>query len=190
MRSEAARLARERDSLRRIVDRDLVPKTRTSVAPDAASQKRKAFGLQLATQMEALLPEFEKSSESSALRADWQDRIRQLKAGSLEPSEAIGRLFDDLAEQIDLTGRVTRREGSFTTTSGRTVRGTFLSVGGLLETFVDRNGELAALRTSPVQGWQEQLPASSKSALVQTVGRAEAGAGWAYLPLLTTGAKP
>lgn len=189
MRSEAARLARERDSLRAFVVKRLhapPPPPPKSVA----AVRRKAFAAAVATRIDASLPLLAKSgTEASASRSDLEALSRSLKAGTGEASEGLSRLFDAWAEAIDGATHVAARSGTHTARSGRAVRGTFLSLGNILEAFVDHTGEFAALRPQGSGDWNESVDAPTADALRKAASsiQGEGDPGWAWLPTAPAG---
>lgn len=184
MRSEATRLARERDSLRRFIDRKLTaPPPPPPTA--AGAVRRKAFAAAVATRIDALLPHLAGSPEAAASRSDLEALSRSLKSGSADASEGLARLFDAWAEGIDASSRLSARPGTHTTSTGRAVRGTYLSVGGHVEAFVDLPGEFATLRPHGSTTWTDatdpQLLASLRSAAETVTGKG--APTWAWLPV-------
>jgi hypothetical protein len=189
MRAEAARLARERDSLRGFVARKLQappPPPPRSVA----AVRRKAFAAAVAARIDASLPLLAKAGgEASSSRSDLEALSRSLKAGTGEASEGLSRLFDAWAEAIDGAGQLSARSGTLTAKSGRAVRGTYVSLGGILEAFVDRTGEFAALRNQGAADWSESVEPSTALALREAAMRVqgEGDPGWAWLPAAPAG---
>ena len=184
MRAEATRLARERDSLRRFIDRKLTaPPPPPPTAAGAA--RRKAFAAAVAARIDALLPQLANAPEASSSRADLEALSRSLKAGNADASEGLARLFDAWAEGLDASSRVSARPGTHTTATGRAVRGTYLSVGSHLEAFVDLPGEFATLRPRGSVAWQDVtdpvLVASLRSAAETVSGKA--APTWAWVPV-------
>jgi hypothetical protein len=162
MRSEAQRLAKERDSLRQALDQSSRPKKPVAPPVTPAAARKKAFAEALAREIEKTLPLLNRELDHGAELADqWGRLAKGLRAGSEEPSEAMGRFLDDLSERIDLGSRISTHAGTYTNSSGKAARGAFVEVGGTLEFFVSRDGEQAALRmhgepnlrelTSPVE---------------------------------------
>jgi len=191
MRAEAARLGRERDSLRGFVDRRLhAPPPPPPTAGAAA--RRKAFAAAVAARIDAALPLISRSGEASASRSDLETLSRSLKAGTADASEGLARLFDAWAESIDGASHLSARAGTHTTKSGRAVRGTFIILGGLLEAFVDRQGEFACLRTQGSDVWNESVDPKVIVALrdaAETIS-GTGSPGWAWIPAAPAGAKP
>lgn len=192
MRGEAARLGRERDSLRSWVDRRLhAPPPPPPTAGAAA--RRKAFASLVASRIDAALPLIAKSGEGAASRADLESLSRSLKAGTGDAAEGLSRLFDAWAEAIDGASHVSARSGTHTTASGRAVRGTFITLGGLLEAFVDNQGDFACLRPQGNAAWNESIEPPVASALrdaAASIGGTGAP-GWAWMPAApAAGVKP
>jgi len=188
MRAEAQRLGRERDSLRGFVDRRLSAPPPPPPRTASAAASRKAFAAAVAARIDAFLPRLT-SPDAASTRADLEGLSRSLKAGKADASEGLSRLFDAWAEGLDAASRLAVRPGTHTAASGRAVRGTFLAVGGLMEAFVDREGEYAAVRSAT--GWDEVLDPEVRSALREACLRAGGsdGPGWAWIPV-APGARP
>lgn len=185
MRQDAARLGRERDSLQAIADRAFRPKPTPAPKASAAS-RRKAFSLALAGAIEGALPRLSRELDAGGdLRARWTDLANGLRSGAVEPEDALAPFLDDLAERIDLAGRVECVPGSYVQTSGRTLRGRWLRVGGWMEAFVERDDGVVALRRFGEPKAAEDLPETVRAALVRAVAVAqgEAAPGWLLLPL-------
>lgn len=188
MRAEATRLARERDSLRRFIDRKLTaPPPPPPTA--AGAVRRKAFAAAVAARIDALLPQLAVSPEANASRADLEALSRSLKAGTVDASEGLSRLFDAWAEGLDASSRLSARPGTHTTASGRAMRGTYLAVGAHLEAFVDLTGEYATLRPRGSAGWSEStdpvILASLRASAESVTGKREPT--WAWLPVAPAG---
>jgi len=183
MRAEAARLGRERDSLRRYVDHRL---SAPPPPPPTASGvvRRKAFAAAVATRIDALLPRISPSDDGAASHADLQALSRSLKAGTADASEGLARLFDAWAESVDGAARLTARTGTNTTIMGRSIRGTYLSVGGGFEAFVDNQGEYSVTRARGTTSWLSSFDSNLTAALFDAAkkvsGKGEPG--WAWLP--------
>lgn len=190
MRAEAARLAHERDSLRSFIDRRIsAPPPPPATASGAA--RRKAFAGAVAARIDAFLPRLKESPESDASRTDLEALSRSLKAGTADAGEGLSRLFDAWAEGVDAAGRLSARPGTHTTATGRAVRGTYLSAGGLLEAFVDNQGEFATMRPRGSSSWSDVLDPKVALALRDAADKV-AGTGqpgWAWMPV-SPGAKP
>lgn len=188
MRAEATRLARERDSLRRFIDRKLTaPPPPPPTA--AGAVRRKAFAAAVAARIDALLPHLAGAPEAAASRADLEALSRALKAGNADASEGLARLFDAWAEGLDATSRLSARPGTHTTATGRAVRGTYLSVGGHVEAFVDLSGEFATLRPRGSGTWQDAtdpMLVSSLRTAAETVS-GKAAPSWAWVPVAPAG---
>lgn len=147
MRAEASRLARERDSLRRALDQASRPQKPIAPPVTPAAARKKAFAEALASEIERTIPLLAKELDRGAELPDqWERLAKGLRAGTEDPSEAMGRFLDDLSERIDLAARITAHEGTYTSASGKATRGSFVDVGGSLQFFVSRDGDLAALR--------------------------------------------
>lgn len=189
MRAEAVRLGRERDSLRTFVAKRLhapPPPPPKSVA----AVRRKAFAAAVASRIDASLPLLARAGgEASSSRSDLEALSRSLKAGNGDASEGLSRLFDAWAEAIDGASQLAARSGTLTARSGRAIRGTYVSLGGILEAFVDRTGEFAALRTQGASEWNETVDAPAAQALREAVLRiqGEVDPGWAWLPAAPAG---
>ena len=188
MRAEATRLARERDSLRRFIDRKLTaPPPPPPTA--AGAVRRKAFAAAVAARIDALLPHLAGTPEVAGSRSDLESLSRSLKAGTADASEGLARLFDAWAEGLDASSRLSARPGTHTTATGRAMRGTFLSVGSHLEAFVDLSGEYATLRPRGTTTWSEStdplLLASLRSAAETVTGKG--APTWAWLPVAPEG---
>lgn len=188
MRAEATRLARERDSLRRFIDRKLTaPPPPPPTA--AGAVQRKAFAAAVASRIDALLPKLPNSPEVAASRADLEALSRSLKSGKTDAAEGLSRLFDAWAEGLDASSRLLARPGTHTTSTGRAVRGTYLTVGSHLEAFVDQAGEFATLRPRGASAWQDVADpriASSLRAAAETVS-GRAAPSWAWIPVAPAG---
>lgn len=189
MRAEAVRLGRERDSLRTFVARRLQappPPPPKSVA----AVRRKAFAAAVASRIDASLPLLAQAGgEASSSRSDLEALSLSLKAGNGDASEGLSRLFDAWAEAIDGASHLAARSGTLTARSGRAIRGTYVSLGGILEAFVDRTGEFAALRTQGASKWNETVDAPTAQALRVAALRiqGEEDPGWAWLPAAPAG---
>lgn len=190
MRAEAARLARERDSLRAYVDRSFRAPARPAPG-SAAAARRKAFASVVAARIDVSIPMLDAAGrDAAASKTDLEALSRSLKAGTGDPSEGISRLFDAWAEALDAANHLAARPGTHTAKSGRAVRGTYLALGGVLEAFVDRQGEFAALRAQGASEWNESVDATVAAALREAASRVQGdGApGWAWLPAAPVGA--
>jgi len=147
MRSEAQRLAKERDSLREALDQSSKPKKPVAPPVTPAAARKKAFAEALAREIEKTLPLLPFELDHGAeLAEQWGRLAKGLRAGTEDPSEAMGRFLDDLSERIDLGSRISTHAGTYTNSSGKAARGAFVDVGGTLEFFVSREGDQAALR--------------------------------------------
>ncbi len=188
MRAEAQRLARERDSLRGFVDRRLSAPPPPPPRTASAAASRKAFAAAVAARIDAFLPRLV-APEAASTRSDLEGLSRSLKAGKTDASEGLSRLFDAWAEGLDAAARLAVRPGTHTTGSGRAVRGNFLSVGGLMEAFVDREGDYAAVRSAA--GWEEIPDVQVRLALRDACAKVSGsdGPGWAWIPV-APGARP
>lgn len=191
MRSETQRLARERDSLRAALDRASRPKAPVAPPVAPATARRKAFAEALAREIEKTLPLLSREVDRGGeLAEQWTLLAKGLRAGTEEPSEAMGRFLDDLSERIDLGGRIATRVGTFTNGAGRASRGTYLDIGGSLQVFVSREGDQAALRWAGEPALRELTDSSRIAALARAsrVLAGEAPPAWIHLP--ATGATP
>lgn len=188
MRAEAARLARERDSLRAFVDRSMHAPPPPPPGSNAAA-RRKAFSAAVASRIDASLPLLAASTEAAASRSDLEALSRSLKAGTGDPSEGLSRLFDAWAEALDGAGHLSAKAGTHTAKGGRAIRGTYIVLGGLLDAFVDRQGEFAALRPQGSAEWNESVDVATASALREAAEKiqGEDGPGWAWLPAAPAG---
>jgi hypothetical protein len=186
MRSEAQRLAKERDSLRQTLDRSSKPRPPAPAPVTPAAARKKAFS-------EALAREIEKTSNllvhemdgGAELKEQWSRLANGLRRGSEDPSEALARFLDDVSERIDMAQRISSHPGSFTDASGRTLRGTFLEVGAALQVFVEREGTKAAVRVRGESALREvgNPHDVAKFAHAAKILAGTGDPGWVYLPV-------
>lgn len=185
MRADAQRLARERDSLRQLLDRANRPKPPAPPPVTPAAARKKAFSEALAREIDNTIPLLSQELDGGLeLRDQWGRLSKGLRAGTEDPGEALARFLDDLSERVDLGSRIAARPGTYTDATGRALRGTFIDVGGGLQAFVDREGGKAALRTRG----ESSLRDVSNPVLVASLAEAarilggEREPGWIFLP--------
>jgi hypothetical protein len=186
MRSEAQRLARQRDSLREALDQSNRPKKPVAPPVTPAAARKKAFAEALAREIEKTLPLLSRELDRGAELADqWGRLAKGLRAGTEEPSEAMGRFLDDLSERIDVASRIATHPGTYTDAAGKAARGAFVAVGGTLEFFVSANGEQAALRMRGEPNLRELTDPVEIAALSRAsrILAGEASPAWIQLPL-------
>jgi len=186
MRTETQRLAKERDSLRQTLDRSSKPKPPAPPPVTPAAARKKAFSEALAREIDKtsglLAQEFDGGAE---LKEQWARLANGLRRGTEDPSEALARFLDDVSERIDMGSRIASHAGSFTDASGKTLRGTYLEVGGQLQVFVEREGAKAAVRLrgeanlSEVSNPLEAARLASAAKILTGTGEP----GWVYLPV-------
>jgi hypothetical protein len=186
MRSEAQRLTKERDSLRLALDQSSRPKKPVAPPVTPAAARKKAFAEALAREIEKTLPLLTRELDHGAELADqWGRTVKGLRAGTEEPSEAMGRFLDDLSERIDLGGRIATHAGTYTSATGKAARGAFVDVGGNLEFFVSRDGEQAALRMRGDPNLRELTNPVEIAALARAsrILNGEEAPAWIQLPV-------
>lgn len=186
MRAEAQRLARQRDSLRLALDQSSRPKKPAAPPVTPAAARKKAFAEALAREIEKTIPLLSQELDRGAELTDqWERMAKALRSGTEEPSEAMGRFLDDLSERIDLASRIATNAGTYTGPTGKATRGTFVDVGGVLQFFVSREGELAALRLRGEPSLRELTNPVEIAALARAsrILGGEAAPAWIQLPL-------
>ncbi len=191
MRSETQRLSSERDSLRQALERSTRPKAPVAPPLTPAAARKKAFSEALAKEIELTIPLLAKELDRGAeLPDEWSRLAKGLRAGSEDPSEAMGRFLDALSERIDMGSRITSHAGTYTDASGRATRGLFLEMGGILQVFVSRQGDKAAMKRRGESDLRELTNPSEIASLARTVRilSGDSEPGWVYLPV--RGVKP
>jgi len=186
MRSEALRLAKDRDSLRQVLDRSSRPKPPAPPPVTPAAARKKAFSEALAREIDKtsglLAEEIDGGAE---LKEQWGRLSHGLLRGTEDPSEALARFLDDVSERIDMGSRISSHAGSFTDPSGKTLRGSYLEVGSQLQVFVEREGAKAAVRLRGEANLSEVSNPSDVNRLANAAkiltGTGEPG--WVYLPV-------
>ncbi|MBK9576093.1 MAG: hypothetical protein IPK50_23200 [Fibrobacterota bacterium] len=188
MRSDAARLARERDSLRGLVERESRPKPPAPPPKSSASVRREALAAVLATEIEKTLP-LVSGVDSQVVADRWTGLVKGLRAGRQVPDEALARFLDDLSERLDLASSIRVRAGSRTGSDGRTRKGHWIDLGTASQAFVDREGQAADWKL-PNGKW---IPLDPKSVKEMTrAARVLSGEGnpaWIQLPVRAEVAK-
>ncbi|MCB9496064.1 MAG: hypothetical protein H6686_04160 [Fibrobacteria bacterium] len=183
MRAEAARLGRQRDSLRAFVDRGLRAPPPPPPTPAGVVQ-RQAFAVAVAQKIDTALGLLGNVGEIASSRSDLEAVSRSLKSGKTDAAEGIARLFDTWAEGLEAALRISARPGTHTTSTGRALRGTYLQLGTLSEIFVDGTAEYAAIRETGDSGWRPVSDAKLRTSLRQAADRlaGDGTPGWVWLP--------
>lgn len=182
MRSDAARLSHERDSLRALVDRESRPKPPAPPPKSSASVRREALSKALALEIEKTLP-LVGGADSQVVADRWTGMVAGLRSGRQTPDEVLARFLDDLSERLDLASSLRLRTGSRTSADGRTRKGTWLDVGTSVQAFVDRDG-LAADWKGADGRWVSLDPKSAKElARATRILSGDASPAWIQLPV-------
>ena len=190
MRADARRLSRERDSLRSALDVAGRPKPPPPPPVAPATVRRRAFAEALAREIDRTVPLLAREAgDPSEVRSRWIALSKGLRSGSTDPDEAMGRFLDDLSERIDAASRIAARPGSWTDSTGRTVRGSWIDVGHSLSVFSGNDGSAAVGapggRVRPVSD-----PAVRSSiARGARVLSGQAAPAWVPLPLVDGGSR-
>lgn len=182
MRADAARLARERDSLRSLVERESRPKPPAPAPKSSAAVRREALATVLASEIEKTLP-LVNGVDSQVVADRWTGLVKGLRAGRQVPDEALARFLDDLSERLDLASSIRLRAGSRTGADGRTRKGHWIDFGSASQAFVDREGQAADWKLSDGR-WialdQKSTKEISRSVRVLS---GEANPAWIHLPV-------
>ncbi|MBK8802983.1 MAG: hypothetical protein IPN71_13205 [Fibrobacteres bacterium] len=188
MRTDAVRLARERDSLRSLVERESRPKPPAPPPKSSASVRRDALSAVLATEIEKSLP-LVSGADSQVVADRWQGMVQGLRAGRQTPEEVLARFLDDLSERLDLASSIRVRAGSRTGTDGRTRKGHWIDLGTASVAFVDREGVQADWKL-PDGRWiaLDPKPTKELSRAVRILS-GESSAAWIHLPVRTEATK-
>ncbi len=141
-----------------------------------AKQKefRAAIGKEIATMMAWTQKDFPYQKEKRL--SDWEDLAKANQEASIPVEEALARLFSLIQSSLDFAQDTEVYPGTYTTTDGSQIEGTYVRLGAVMLAFASADGQRMAYLTQTDKGyaWKDKdLSSDARNGVLTAVQVAE-----------------
>jgi hypothetical protein len=151
-----------------------------------AKQKefRSAIGKEIETMMAWIQKDFPYQKERRL--SDWEDLAKANQEGSIPVEDALGRLFSLIQASLDFAQDTEVYPGTYTTTDGSQIEGTYVRLGAVMLAFASADGQRMAYLTKTDNGyvWKDKnLTSDARNGILTAVQVAEGKVAPQLVPL-------